>query len=127
MKKLAVLAGAASLALAGVTLAGCGGSGPAATTATEQANVPFDRAFIDAMVPHHQQAIEMAQAAKAAGLSQPELVAIADEIIDTQQAEIDQMLGWRQEWFGSATVDPAGANQLGMSMDVMGMGGAPTE
>jgi uncharacterized protein (DUF305 family) len=63
--------------------------------------VPFDRAFIDAMVPHHQAAIEMAQEALDAGLTQPELINIADNIIATQQSEIDQMLDWREQWFGS--------------------------
>jgi uncharacterized protein (DUF305 family) len=49
------------------------------------------------MVPHHQAAIEMAREAKQARLSQPELISIADDIIATQQAEIDQMLAWREQ------------------------------
>jgi uncharacterized protein (DUF305 family) len=64
------------------------------------ASVPFDRAFIDAMVPHHQVAIEMAREAKRAGLSQPDLLAIVRNIIATQRAEISQMIGWRKQWYG---------------------------
>lgn len=109
----------------------CGGDGAqtaadAAATAqsvSTPAESNFDQAFIDAMVPHHQQAIEMAQAAKDAGLDQPELVQIADAVIATQQTEIDQLLEWRKEWFGSAEIDPNGADAFGMSMEEMGMAG----
>jgi uncharacterized protein (DUF305 family) len=103
-------------------LAGCGGgdedeaAGPAASSA-----VPFDRAFIDAMVPHHESAIEMAKTAKAEGLSQPPLLQIADDIIRTQQTEIDQMKEWRQDWFGSSEIDPEGAKPLGLDEAAMGM------
>jgi uncharacterized protein (DUF305 family) len=89
--------------------------------ASADESVPFDQAFIDAMIPHHDSAIAMANEAKAAGLTQPELIEIADAIIETQQDEIDQMMNWRQEWYGSSTVDPAGAAALGMSMAEMGM------
>jgi len=107
------LLGAATLAFAG-----CGGNDSADSTPS---GAEFDRAFIDAMVPHHESAIEMAQAAKDAGLSQPELVKVADDILATQQDEIDQMKQWRAEWFGSSTINPAGAAALGMSESEMGM------
>ena len=116
---LVLLASVAGLAFA----AGCGGddadenASPAATSSS----VPFDRAFIDAMVPHHESAIEMAETAKTAGLSQPELVTVANDIIDSQQAEIDQMLSWREEWFGSSEIDPEGPSELGLSDASMGM------
>lgn len=103
-------------------LAACGSDGDsergsdAAATGAE-----FDRAFIDAMVPHHESAIEMAEAAKEAGLTQPELIEVADAILATQQQEIDQMKEWRGEWFGSSEIDPEGAAALGMSADEMGM------
>jgi Fe-S cluster assembly protein SufB len=100
MKALA-LAAAIATATA-VVVAGCGGS----DEPTADAGVPFDRAFIDAMVPHHQQAIEMAASAKAAGLSEPALVAVADDIAATQQSEIDEMKEWRAEWYGSGEIDP---------------------
>ena len=127
MGRLATLTAVATLALAGVVLAGCGGSGLDTTSAETAASTPFDQAFIDAMVPHHQAAIEMAKTAKDAGLSQPELVAIADAVIETQQAEIDQMLAWREDWFGSVEIDPSRADALGLSMEGMGMAGDPAE
>ena len=119
LSKLASLLVFGGLILA---LAGCGGGSDAVGTgAASSAN--FDRAFIDAMVPHHESAIEMAQAAKEAGLDQPDLVAVADAILATQQVEIDQMKTWRGAWFGSSTIDPAGADALGLDENMMGMGG----
>ncbi len=111
--------------------AGCGGDEREDTgtnpPAASSSAVPFDRSFIDAMVPHHQSAIEMANAAKRAGLTQPDLVALAGNIIASQQSEIEQMQTWRREWFGSSTIDPAGASALGMSDAEMGMQHDATE
>jgi uncharacterized protein (DUF305 family) len=108
------------LSAALLLIAGCGGDVAGEETGAAGA-VPFDQAFIDGMVPHHEGAIEMAEAAKQAGLSEPELVQIADAIIATQQDEIDQMREWRREWFGSAEIDPTGAETLGLSAEEMGM------
>jgi uncharacterized protein (DUF305 family) len=98
--------------LAAALLAGCGGgdsddSDEAATAPASSSAVPFDRSFIDAMVPHHESATEMAEAAKPR-LTQPDLIQVADDIVASQQAEIDRMLDWREDWFGSREVDPEG-------------------
>jgi uncharacterized protein (DUF305 family) len=121
MKNKILVCTAALLIAAGT--AGCGGddADEAAEPAAASAAVPFDRAFIDGMVPHHESAIEMANTAKAQGLSQPDLVQIADDIVRTQQAEIDQMKEWRQEWFGSSEIDSQGAESLGLTESEMGM------
>ena len=116
----------AALAVLALTVAGCGGGAGsddagAPDSPPAAGAVPFDRAFIDGMVPHHEEAIAMARAAKAAGLSEPDLLEIADAIIATQQGEIDRMRTWREAWFGSAEIDPNGAETLGLSMDEMGM------
>ena len=117
------LLGLVLIGIAGVTAAACGGSKSTASPESTSADsaVPFDRAFIDAMVPHHQSAIAMARAAKIAGLSDPELVKVADNIVTSQQAEIDDMRGWRERWFGSGAIDPQGADSLGLSAAEMGM------
>jgi uncharacterized protein (DUF305 family) len=109
------------LAVAMLGVAGCGGDddseGAGAGQPTVAAGgVPFDRAFIDAMVPHHETAIEMAKEAKDAGLSEPELIEIADDIVATQQAEIDQMLEWREQWFGSREPESQAA-----ALEVLGL------
>jgi len=103
---------------------GCGGGGDKEGSGVSGAvatGADFDRAFIDAMVPHHESAVDMAWEAKRAGLTQRDLKKVADDIIDTQQAEIAQMKSWREEWFGSAEIDPDGAAALGLSNDEMGM------
>lgn len=89
-------------------------------TASAQ-KAPFDRTFIDAMVPHHRSAIAMAKEAKRLGLSEPILISIANDIIRSQAAEIAQMLAWRKAWYGSSRVDPKGGDELGLSMEAMGM------
>ncbi|HEY9646282.1 MAG TPA: DUF305 domain-containing protein [Chroococcidiopsis sp.] len=58
----------------------------------------FDLRFINAMIPHHQGALEMAQQALAS--DRPEIKTLAQSILESQQQEIDQMIQWRQEWYG---------------------------
>lgn len=117
--KLTSRSGAVGLLLGAIVflLAACGGSDSDSAASGTPTGAPFDRAFIDAMVPHHESAIEMARAAKETGLSQPELVKVADDILATQRNEIDQM----KEWFGSSAIDPAGAAALGLDESEMGM------
>jgi uncharacterized protein (DUF305 family) len=119
-----------------LALAACGGetsteSSAAGETSTEngtaETTVPFDRAFIDAMVVHHQDAIAAANGALSAGLSQPDLVGIATAISATQQEEVDQMLAWREEWFGSRELSPSALQEIGMSMEAMGMQHDPAD
>jgi uncharacterized protein (DUF305 family) len=120
----------ASLLLAVVALgvAGCGGDDDGERAGAEgptvaSGEVPFDRAFIDAMVLQHRAAIELAREAKKAGLSEPELIKIADDTIATRPPEIDQMLNWREQWFGSREREPEAAalEVLGLSPAEAGM------
>lgn len=64
-------------------------------------DAPYDIRFIDAMIPHHESAIAMANDAKMKS-QRPEILTLADEIIKAQTAEIAQMKAWRAEWTGSA-------------------------
>lgn len=59
---------------------------------------PFDRAFIEAMIPHHESAIAAAQII-AKATDRPELKRVAAGIIEAQQREIDQMRGWLAAWY----------------------------
>jgi uncharacterized protein (DUF305 family) len=61
---------------------------------------PFDKAFIDAMVPHHQGAVTMAKHQLGKG-EQPALRNMAKNIIGAQTKEIAQMRRWRKAWYGS--------------------------
>lgn len=62
------------------------------------APVPFDRAFIDAMIPHHQSAIDAAKAAETRA-QKAEIKTLAKQIMADQQREIEQMQQWRRSWF----------------------------
>ncbi len=59
---------------------------------------PFDKAFIDNMIPHHQSAIEMAQVAQNKSQN-PRIKELADNIVSAQEKEISQMKDWRKEWY----------------------------
>jgi uncharacterized protein (DUF305 family) len=75
-----------------------------AAAALERAR-PFDRAFIDEMVGHHQGAIRMARAALSR-TRDSEIKNLADAIVAAQTNEIVQMNDWRRAWYGRES--PAG-------------------
>jgi uncharacterized protein (DUF305 family) len=75
---------------------------------TELANRrPFDEAFINAMIPHHQSAIEMAQVAYAQS-DNPRIRELASNIVEDQEAEIEQLRAWGREWCPGARGRPLG-------------------
>lgn len=57
----------------------------------------FDKAFIDAMIVHHEGAIRMAQQAEHKAQHQ-EIRDLAEQIIAAQTAEIEQMQQWKKDW-----------------------------
>jgi len=59
---------------------------------------PFDKAFIDAMIPHHQSAIDMARVAREE-TENPRIRELSEEIIEAQRREISEMESWREEWY----------------------------
>ena len=59
---------------------------------------PFDRAFIDAMMPHHESATAMAKVALEES-EDPRIRRIAEDIVSSQEREISQMKAWRAEWY----------------------------
>lgn len=63
------------------------------------ADATYDRRFIDAMVPHHQGALIMAQDALEKA-SRPEIKKLSREILSSQKREIEMMQQWRTSWYG---------------------------
>jgi uncharacterized protein (DUF305 family) len=57
----------------------------------------FDQRFLAAMIPHHEGAIVMAKDLLAKS-TRPEMKKLAQDILTSQQAEIDQMKGWQTAW-----------------------------
>lgn len=110
-----------ALPLAALTLAACGGtSGTSGTSAAESATAGADSpanspagspagstadmevndadvAFVQGMIPHHQQALEMATLARSRAEAAP-VRALAGRIEQAQGPEIETMTGWLEEW-----------------------------
>lgn len=80
-----------------------------------------DLMFIDMMTPHHESAIAMAEVAQERA-EHPELVELAQAIIDAQQAEIEQMRTMRDEWYPDVAEMPMG-EMGGMGMMMQGSQG----
>ena len=59
---------------------------------TELSGPAFDKAWLQGMIEHHQGAITMAKQIKDEGDS-PDVQALADQVIATQQSEVDEMNG----------------------------------
>ena len=91
-----------AVAALGLLLAGCGGShdmddmGMASPSSTTGASAA-DAMFAQMMIPHHEQAVEMATLAETRA-SSPEIKELAAAIKAAQQPEIDQMTAWLEEW-----------------------------
>jgi hypothetical protein len=84
---------------------------------------PFDRQFIDRMVPHHAMAIYSAQH-MISGSPRPEMRELADDIVESQSEQIDQMRAWREEWYGDPGPEyayPGDGWSDGMGWDDNGM------
>ncbi len=80
-----------------------------------------DRMFLRMMIPHHQLAIDMAQDALT-NAQHDELKGLAREIIAGQSAEITEMEGYLQAWYGEASTRDASGAMRDMMRRMMGGG-----
>ena len=64
-----------------------------------QTATDFDKAFLEAMIPHHQLALMMVQMLES-GTNRPKMIQLAKNITVSQSKEIKDMQGWYQEWYG---------------------------
>jgi uncharacterized protein (DUF305 family) len=60
----------------------------------------MERHFIEKMIPHHQDAIDMAKLALEKS-KKSEIKKLSQDIISSQSAEIETMKKWYKEWFGT--------------------------
>jgi len=94
---------------------------------SEQQAKATDGAFMAAMVPHHETAVEMAEIAQERG-QHPEIRELADAIIAAQTAEIEQMQGHHERMFGESLSAMGGDHgDLGLSAEEAGMHMGPAE
>jgi hypothetical protein len=79
-----------------------------------------DEAFIDAMVPHHQGAIAMAEVALK-NAEHEEIKQLSRNIVSTQQAEIEELKAIKKEEYGTSEVPmemgPEQMRGMGMMMN----------
>lgn len=131
MRKYNVTSVIAAAAAAGGLLVGCGTSTsptapPAAsstTGASQQQHNQADIAFLQGMIPHHDQAIAMAQLAPTHGAS-PKVTDLASRIQNEQGPEIAQMSGLLRSWDAPIPATPHG--MTGMQTEHAGMPGMMT-
>jgi uncharacterized protein (DUF305 family) len=85
-----------------------------------------DGMFIEQMIPHHDDAIAMAELALERS-ERPEIRQLAEDIRRSQTAENAQMRDWYRDWYGG---DPDSGGGMGMGMmgeatDMGALGSAP--
>ena len=93
---------ASALVLAGCAAQGGTGAEPgtsatASTGATAEFNAA-DEMFVTMMIPHHEQAIEMADLILSKDGIEPRVTEVAEQIKDEQGPEIQRMRGWLHDW-----------------------------
>jgi len=106
-------------------LAGCaGGSMPGmdmgdsdTPAASEQSTAAdfngADLTFVQMMIPHHEQAVQMSDMLLAKDGIDPQVAELATQIKDAQQPEIDQLRDWLDQW-GEDDADMGGMTHGGM-------------
>jgi uncharacterized protein (DUF305 family) len=95
-----------------------GEHGMAIGTPAQAMAAEFDQLYIDMMIPHHQSIIALAQVALP-GLTDERLRTIAQNIVAAQSAEIEELRGYRQQFYGSAEPTPMDDHVIGMMMQAM--------
>jgi len=78
----------------------------------------IDRHFIEQMIPHHEDAVAMAELALDRA-EHNEIRQLAEIIKTTQSREIDQMRAWYEAWYGVSVPDVTvvrGSGMMGMGM-----------
>lgn len=96
-----------------------GGSGDMSGMLMEDGEYSDER-FIDAMVPHHVGAVDMAEVALR-NAEHPEIKQLSEDIISTQNAEIQELKSIKEEEFGTSEVpmrmDMQEMEEMGMMMN----------
>jgi uncharacterized protein (DUF305 family) len=109
---------AATVLAAALALAGCGGTdratnaGSTPSPGAAQAFNDADVTFAQGMIPHHRQAVAMAELAAERATSR-EVKKLAADIEKAQGPEIDTMAGWLRAWDQTVPQDTTGMGHEG--------------
>ena len=98
--------------IAALTVAGCGSDtdsndSPGSAGSSDAQFNDADVTFAQSMIPHHEQAVEMATMAQERA-SSTEVKQLADKIAAAQGPEIDTMTGWLEDWGQEVSSDSEG-------------------
>lgn len=85
----------------------CGQSGSSGEKAGGSENNQADVDFVTGMIPHHEQAMEMAALAEERS-ENAEVKALATRIMQEQEPEVEEMNGLLEEWGEDAAMDMSG-------------------
>jgi uncharacterized protein (DUF305 family) len=108
-------------------LTSCGESSPPAPEAQSTEHNAADVTFAQKMIPHHQQALDMA-AMVPSRTTNGKLIVMAKHIELDQQAQIETLQGLLQQWGESTAADHTGHDGMGMDgmVDAATMDKLPT-
>lgn len=122
MRRLSSILMAVAVAVLPIACGGDGGGheGGHGEQSGDAAFNDSDVAFAQGMIPHHAQAVEMADLAQERSAS-PEVRDLAERIRAAQQPEIDLMEGWLEDWGRPMEDMEHGDMDMG-GMDMEGMG-----
>ena len=95
-------------------MAGAGGTSASAGTAT---GVEADVKFAQMMIPHHEQAVEMATLALENDTASEDVKTLARQIEAAQDPEIQTMKGWLSQWGAEESSGPMDHGSGGMMSD----------
>ena len=93
------------------------GSNTASTSPGAMVGATGDVEFAQMMIPHHEQAVEMADLALENDSASADVKALAAQIKGAQDPEIRRMKGWLGQWGASESAGPMGHGSGGMQDD----------
>lgn len=119
---LASIVVALALVLVGCSTSGMGGMdhGDGDPPSSETADASFnaaDEMFVTGMIPHHEQALSMAEMLLDKDGVDERVVALAERVLAAQQPEIELMNSWLEDW----GIDPDMGGMEGMDHGNSGM------
>ncbi len=103
-----------------LALAACGSNGADSSSGSSVSHNQQDVTFATDMVPHHLQAVQMAEMAQTQA-SSPAVKTLADQIKAAQGPEIDTMTQWLKGWGEDVPDESMGGTDMGSGDSMPGM------
>lgn len=118
IRKSLLVAGILAVSMSLAACAPTASTPPSGSSSTaDEAFNDQDVMFVQGMLPHHEQAVEMSDIILAKDGIDPQVAEIAQTIKDEQQPEIDTMTGWLKSW--NVTSDMGGMDHSSGGMSGM--------